>query len=89
MTNEATLNHEHDLRRLWRVFGDDEGVSLAGGFIDEGSRLGDPIVLKVPPMSTHCVATYRADMVVGAQPGAWEALQDHAESPDVTLKWQG
>src|SRR6185503_8019464 len=79
--DEPALNHKHDHRRLWRVFGDDEGVSLAGRFIDECSRPGDPVVLKVAPVTTERVATHRPDMVVSAQPGAWETLQDDAESP--------
>ena len=32
-------------------------------------------------MTTKRVATYRADMVISAQPGAGQTLQDYAESP--------
>ena len=56
-------------------------MSLAGQFVDESSRLGDPVVLKIPPVTTHPVAMYRADVIVSAQLGAGEPLQDHAESP--------
>jgi len=56
-------------------------VSLAGGFIDEGSRLCDPVVLQVPPVATHRVTAHSANVVVSAEHGAGETLQNNAESP--------
>ena len=61
--------------------GDNQRVSLAGGFIDEGSRLRDPVVLQVPPVTAHRITTHGANVVVSAQHGAGETLQNDAESP--------
>ena len=40
-------------------------------------------------MTTKRVATYRADMVISAQPGAGQTLQDYAESPRRDIEMAG
>jgi hypothetical protein len=55
-------------------------MSLTGGFIDESTRLCDPVVLQVPPVTTHRVTTYRADVIVSAEHGTGETFQNNTKS---------
>ena len=64
-------------------------MSLAGGFVNEGAGLGDPVVLEVSPVTTHRIPTHRANVVVRAQYAAGEALQYDAESSGRNIEVAG
>src|SRR5690242_4539608 len=55
-------------------------MSFTSGFINEGARLCHPVMLQVPPVTAHRVATHRADVVVSSQHGAGKTLQNNTES---------
>jgi hypothetical protein len=55
-------------------------VGFAGRFIDQGAGFRDEIVLQVAPVTSYRIATNSADVVVRAQHGAREGLQNDAES---------
>src|SRR2546430_2596409 len=78
--DEAASNHEHGHHRLWRVLGDYQRVSLPGGFEDVSSRLCNPVMLKVSPVTAHRIAMNGANVIVSAQLGAGETFQNDAES---------
>src|SRR5690242_6166691 len=55
-------------------------MCLSGLFVNEGSGLCDPVVLKVTPVPMHRITAHSSNMVVRAQCGTGEALQNNAES---------
>src|SRR6186713_1215584 len=55
-------------------------MSLAGWFVDICSGLCDPVMLQVPPVTTHRIAMNSANVVVNAQLGAGETFQHDAET---------
>ncbi len=72
--DEPAFNGKEDQRRFRRIICDDQCVSLAGGFVDESPRLGNPFMFQVSPVATYRKAPNRADVVVRAQRGAGETL---------------
>src|SRR6266542_3527886 len=84
--DEAACYHEHRHHRLRRILGDHQRVSLAGRFEDKRSGLCNPLMLQVPPVTTHRIAMNGANMVVSAQLGAGETFQNDAESSSRDVK---
>src|SRR5205807_10275114 len=74
---------------LWRVISDDQRVSLTGGFEDVSSGLGNPLMLQVPPVTTHRIAMNGANMVVSSHHRAGKAFQNDAESSRCDVKRAG
>src|SRR5437870_3394972 len=72
--DEAAVDHEHGHHRLWRVVSDNQRVSLAGGFEDVSSRLCNPVMLEISPVTTHRIAMNGANVVVSSHHGAGEAF---------------
>ena len=64
-------------------------MSLAGGFVDVGSGLCNPVMLEVSPVTTHRIAMNGANMVVSSHHGAGEAFQNDAESSRCDVKTAG
>src|SRR3977135_2102751 len=54
-------------------------MRLAGGLVDEGAGLRNPVMLQVSPVATHGISTNRAHVVVNAELGSRESLQNDAE----------
>ena len=84
--NEAALDDEKYQSWFWRVIGHNQRVSLAGGFVDEGPGLCNPVMFQVSPVTTHGIATNRANVVVNAELGAGESLQNDAEPTGRDIK---
>src|SRR4029450_178341 len=64
-------------------------MRLACGFVDIGSRLRNPVMLQIPPMTTHCIAMHVANVVMSSHHGAGETFQNDAESPGRDVKAAG
>src|SRR5262245_51428045 len=64
-------------------------MRLACGFVNVRSRLRNPVMLQVPPMTTHRIAMHVANVVVSSQHGAGETFQNHAESSGCDVKAAG
>src|SRR5580765_727873 len=78
--DQTALNHKHDQRRAWRIVRDNQRMGLTRGFIDKRSRFGNPVMLKVTPVTTHRVTAYRANVIVDAQLRSGKTLQNDAEA---------
>src|SRR5690242_6465469 len=64
-------------------------MGFSGRFINEGSRLCDPVVLDVAPVPTHRITTHSANVVMGAQRGAGETFKNDAESAGCAVEMAG
>src|SRR5262245_21647532 len=61
-------------------------MRLAWGFVDIRSRRRNPVMLQVPPMTTHCIAMHVANVVMSSHYGAGETFQHDAESSGCDVK---
>ena len=77
--DEAALDHEEYQRGFRGVIGDDQRVSLACGFVDEGPGFCNPVMLQVPPVTTHRVAVNSSNMVVDPELGTRKTFQNNTE----------
>lgn len=77
--DQSTFDYEKDQGRFGRILGDDQCVRLAGGFVNEASGTGNPIMLQVSPIALQCVPADRPDMIVNAQLRTGQALQQDTE----------
>src|SRR5215211_3273311 len=64
-------------------------MRLARGFVDIRSRFRNPVMLQVPPMTTHCIAMHVANMVMSSYHGAGQTFQNDAESSGCDVKAAG
>src|SRR6266404_993083 len=87
--DEAASNHEQRYHGLWRVVGDHQRVSLAGGFGDVSSGLCNPVMLQVSTVTTHRIAVNGANMVVSSHHRTGETFQNDAESSRCDVKGAG
>src|SRR5437588_8989410 len=55
-------------------------MSFAGGFVDVGSGLRDPVVLQVSPVTAHRITMNGANVIVSSHHRARETFQNDAES---------
>src|SRR5437764_4601501 len=55
-------------------------MSFAGGFVDVGSGLRDPVVLQVSPVTAHRITMNGANVIVSSHHRAGETFQNDGES---------
>jgi hypothetical protein len=84
--NQACRDYEEGHHRFRRVIGDNQGVRLAGRFVNKGSGLGNPIMFQVSPVTMHRISVNGANVIVSAQFCAREALEHDAEPSSRNVK---
>src|SRR6516165_2249101 len=64
-------------------------MRLTWGLVDIRSGLRNPVMLQIPPMTTHGIAMHVANMVMSSHHGPGETFQNDAESSGCDVKAAG